>query len=39
MAVGLILMVFPYFVSNLWAMIAIAVAFIALLWAAVRLGW
>ena len=39
MVVGLVLMVYPYFVPNVAAMIAIAVALVGGLWAAVRLGW
>ena len=39
MVVGLILMIYPYFVSNVILMIAIAVALCALLALAVRLGW
>jgi hypothetical protein len=39
MAVGLTLMIFPYFVPNLVAMIAIALVLIGVLWAAVRFGW
>jgi hypothetical protein len=38
MLAGLTLMVFPYFVSNLVVMAAIAVAVLALLAGAVRLG-
>jgi ABC-type spermidine/putrescine transport system permease subunit II len=37
--VGLLLMVFPYFVSSIALMIAIAVLLLSLLWLAVRLGW
>ena len=39
MVVGLILMIYPYFVSNVILMIGIAVALCALLWLAVHLGW
>ena len=39
MAAGLILMTFPYFVTNIFLMLGIAVALIGLLWLAVRLGW
>ena len=38
MVSGLILMGYPYFVSNLFAMGGIAVALLAALWVAVRLG-
>ena len=38
-AVGVILMVYPYFVSNLILSSAITVALLAGLWLAVRLGW
>jgi hypothetical protein len=37
--VGLTLMVFPYFVSNVLAMGAIAAGLLGLLWLAVRFGW
>ena len=39
MVAGLALMVYPYFVSNVWLMLGIAVAMLAALFAAVRLGW
>jgi hypothetical protein len=39
MIVGVILMVYPYFVSNLILSSGIAVALLAGLWLAVRLGW
>lgn len=38
-AIGLVLMVYPYFVPNLWVMILIALLLIALLWIAVKLRW
>jgi hypothetical protein len=38
MLTGVVLMVYPYFVSNLIAMSAVGVAIIALLWLGVRLG-
>jgi hypothetical protein len=38
LAVGLLLMIYPYFVSNLLFMSLIAVALVALLWIAVRAG-
>ncbi|QQR92067.1 MAG: hypothetical protein IPJ88_16380 [Myxococcales bacterium] len=37
-AVGLILMVYPYFVSNVAWSLLIAAALLALLWLAVRVG-
>jgi hypothetical protein len=39
MAIGFILMAFPYFVSNIPLMLGIAVVLLASLWGAVRLGW
>jgi hypothetical protein len=39
MLAGLILMGFPYFVSNVALMGGIATAVLAALWLAVRLGW
>lgn len=36
--VGLVLMIFPYFVSNLWAMFGIGLGLIVLLWAALMRG-
>lgn len=38
MAAGVMLMIYPYFVSNLIAMTAVGAVIIALLWLAVRLG-
>jgi hypothetical protein len=35
---GVLLMVYPYFVSNLIAMAAVGVAILGLVWLAVRLG-
>jgi hypothetical protein len=37
--VGVVLMAYPYFVSNLWVMGAIAVALLAAMWGVIRLGW
>jgi hypothetical protein len=37
--VGLGLMIFPYFVSNVLLMLAIGAALLGALWGAVRLGW
>jgi hypothetical protein len=39
MLAGLVLMAYPYFVSNLWLMGAIGAAVCAALWLAIRLGW
>jgi hypothetical protein len=38
MIAGVLLMIYPYFVSNLIAMSAVGVVIIALLWLAVRMG-
>jgi hypothetical protein len=38
MGAGVLLMVYPYFVSNLWLMGGIGVAIMALLWLLVRAG-
>jgi hypothetical protein len=37
--VGIALLVYPYFVSNVLLMLGIAVAAIGALWGAIRLGW
>jgi hypothetical protein len=39
MLAGLVLMLFPYFVSNVLLMFGIATAVLGGLWGAVRLGW
>jgi hypothetical protein len=39
MAVGIALMAYPYFVSNVILMSGIAVVLVALLWLATRFGW
>jgi hypothetical protein len=39
MGVGVLLLVYPYFVSNVWLMLGIAVVAVGALWGAVRLGW
>ena len=36
--VGILLMGYPYFISNAWIMLAIAVALVAGLWVGVRVG-
>jgi hypothetical protein len=36
---GVILLVYPYFVSNVLLMLGIAVVALGALWGAVRLGW
>lgn len=36
---GLLLMVFPYFVDSVWAMLSIAGALCLAAWFAVRVGW
>lgn len=39
MVVGAALVVYPYLVSNVAIMVGIAVALLAALWGALRLGW
>jgi hypothetical protein len=39
MAGGAILCAYPYFISNVWMMGAIAVAVCVAVWAAIRAGW
>ncbi len=39
MVAGAVLIVYPYFVPNLALMMAVAIAVLAALWGAVRLGW
>jgi hypothetical protein len=39
MVVGTAMVVYPYFVPNVVAMIAIAVALLLAMWGALRLGW
>jgi hypothetical protein len=39
LALGLTLMVFPYFVDSMWLMLAIAGVLCLGAWFAVRLGW
>ena len=36
---GIVLLVYPYFVSNVLLMLGIAVAAMGALWGALRLGW
>lgn len=38
-AIGLVLMGYPYFIANVWLMILIAMMLLALLWIAVKLRW
>jgi hypothetical protein len=38
-ASGLVLMIFPYFVSNLWLEASITLAILGGLYVALRLGW
>jgi hypothetical protein len=39
MVAGLILMIFPYFVSNVLLILGIGGAVVALMWGAIRYGW
>ncbi len=39
MVAGVALIAYPYFVSNVFVMIGIAVALLAAMWGALRLGW
>jgi len=39
LVVGIVLIGYTYFVSSVAVMLAIAVALLAVLWVAVRLGW
>lgn len=39
LAVGLVLMVYSYFLSGFWLITGIALVLLALLWVALRLGW
>lgn len=36
---GLVLMVFPYFITTTWIMGAVAASLLALLWLTLHLGW
>lgn len=38
MVAGVVLMAYPYFVSNLWLMLGIAAAILVAMFAAIRLG-
>lgn len=38
LAAGVALMVYPYFVGNVWLMLGIAVALLAAMFAAIRMG-
>lgn len=37
-AIGLVLLIFPYFVASVWAMVAIAAVLLVLLWLALARG-
>jgi hypothetical protein len=39
MLIGLALMLYPYFVGNVWLFAGIALALIVLLWIATQRGW
>ncbi len=39
MAAGVVLLVYPYFVSNVWIMLGIAAAVLVAMFAAIRVGW
>jgi hypothetical protein len=39
MLAGLVLMIFPYFVSNWFLIFGIGVAVVAAMWVALRYGW
>lgn len=39
LALGVVLLVFPYFVDAVWLMLLIAVGLCVLTWVAVKLGW
>ncbi len=39
MLAGIALLAYPYFVSNLWAMLGIAVGVLVTLWWVVKQGW
>lgn len=39
MLTGLVLLVYPYFITNAWLMLAIGVALCGLLWLAVKNGY
>jgi hypothetical protein len=39
MVAGAVLVIYPYFVPNVIAMVAIAVAVVLALWVATRVGW
>ena len=38
LAIGLVLMIYPYFVPGVWAMLGIAILLLALLWVALMRG-
>jgi hypothetical protein len=37
--VGIAMMLYPYFITNIWVMIGIGAGLTGLVWAAVRMGW
>jgi hypothetical protein len=39
LTIGLILMVFPYFIDSVWGMLSVAAALLALMVILVRAGW
>lgn len=39
MLTGIVLMAFPYFVSGVWVILAIATAILLVLWGLLHLGW
>jgi len=39
LVLGVLLMAYPYFISNLWLMSGIAVGLTGLFWVALRMGW
>lgn len=39
LVVGILMMAYPYFVSNLWLISGIALGLMALLWIGIRMGW
>jgi hypothetical protein len=39
MLAGVVLSIYPYFVSNVWLMLGIGAAVIGAMWLAIRMGW